>query len=148
MEKLPTSINKHIFRLLSHPVADAIRKKMISEFRTFSSQYGSSDLHTFYIFFVLESKINALPKVLGEMYERLLVSMGIDSNYIRPGLWELYESHFVWYFSQHDFVDNNRANFRSNQRCLSSIIIFIELMSKVNKLTTSCIIITNAMEKS
>ena len=52
MEKLPYSINKHIFRFLSHPVADAIRKR-ISEFQAFSSQYGSSDLHTFYIFFLL-----------------------------------------------------------------------------------------------
>ena len=52
MEKLPPGINAHIFRFLSHPVADAIRKR-ISEFQAFSSQYGSSDLHTFYIFFLL-----------------------------------------------------------------------------------------------
>ena len=46
MEKFASSINKHIFRFLSHPVAEAIRK-IISEFQAFSSQYGSSDLHTF-----------------------------------------------------------------------------------------------------
>ena len=48
MEKLPSSINAHIFRFLSHPVADAIRDR-ITEFQTFSGQFGSSDLHTFYI---------------------------------------------------------------------------------------------------
>ena len=91
MEKLPSSINKHIFRFLSHPVADAIRKR-ISEFQAFSSQYGSSDLHTFYIFFFLERKLDALPKILDEMYERLGVSVCIDSDYFRPSLWHLYES--------------------------------------------------------
>ena len=70
MEKLPYSINKHIIRFLSHPVADAIRKG-ISEFLAFSSQNGSSDLRTFYIYFFLDRKLNALPKSLDEMYERL-----------------------------------------------------------------------------
>ena len=46
MENLPPGINAHIFRFLSHPVADAIRGR-ITEFQSF----GSSDLHTFYIFF-------------------------------------------------------------------------------------------------
>ena len=93
METLPYSIHAHIFLFLSHPVADASRQR-ISEFRAFSSQYGSSDLHTFYIFVFLERKLNALPKILDEMYERLGVSVGIDSDYFRPSLWGLYESQF------------------------------------------------------
>ncbi len=52
MEKLPCSIKSHIFRFLSHPAADAIRNR-IMEFQTFSRQFGSSDMHTFYIFFFL-----------------------------------------------------------------------------------------------
>ena len=44
-EKLPPSIKTHIFRFLSHPVADAIRNR-IMEFQSFASPYGSSDLHT------------------------------------------------------------------------------------------------------
>ena len=115
MEKIPSSINAHIFRFLSHPVADAIRNR-ITEFQTLSSQYGSSDLHTFYIFFFLDRKMDALPKLLDEMYERLGVSVGIDSDYFRPSLWQLYEIQFPGYFSRHYFVDNNRAAFRSNQR--------------------------------
>ena len=115
MEKLPSSINAHIFRFLSHPVADAIRNR-ITEFQTFSSQYGSSDLHTFYIFFFLDRKMDALPKLLDEMYEQLGVSVGIDSDYFRPSLWQLYEIQFPGYCSQNYFVDNNRAAFRSNQR--------------------------------
>ena len=67
MEKLPSSIKAHIFRFLSHPVADAIRKR-ISEFQAFSSQYGSSDLRTFYISFFSERKINARPTILDVMY--------------------------------------------------------------------------------
>ena len=90
MENLPSSINVHIFRFLSHPVADAIREN-ITEFQTFSGQFGSSDLHTFYILFFLERKMDALPKLLDEMYERPGVSMGIDSDYFRPSLWQLYE---------------------------------------------------------
>ena len=69
MEKLPSSINAHIFRFLSHPVADAIRNR-ITELQTFSSQYGSSDLHTFYNFFFLNRKMDALPKLLDEMYKK------------------------------------------------------------------------------
>ena len=101
-ENLPSSINVHIFRFLSHPVADAIRNRIL-EFQAFSSQYGSSDLHTLYIFFFLDRKMDALPKLLDEMYERLGVSVGIDSDYFRPSLWELYESQFPGYFSQHYF---------------------------------------------
>ena len=110
MENLPPSNNVRIFRFLSHPVADAIRNR-IREFQTFSSQYGSSDLHTFYIFFFLERKMDALPKLLDEMYEQLGVSVGIDSDYLRPSLWELYERQVPGYFTQHYFVDNNRAAF-------------------------------------
>ena len=88
MVNLPPSINAHIFRFLSHSVADAIRDR-IKEFQTF----GSSDLHTFYIFFFLQRKLNALPELLDEMHERL----EIDSYYFRPGLWELYESQFLGY---------------------------------------------------
>ena len=120
MEKLPTSIHKHIFRFLLHPVSDAIRK-MISEFQAFSSQYGSSDLHTFYIFFFLDRKMDALPKLLDEMYERLGVIVGIDSDYFRPSLWQLYEIQSPGYFSRHYFVDTNRAAFRSSQRIYSQI---------------------------
>ena len=97
MEKLPPSINAYIFRLLSHPVADAIRNRT-SEFQAFSGQYGSSDLRTFYIFFLLESKIMVLPKIRDDMYERLRDSVGIDSDYFRPSLWQLYERHFPGYF--------------------------------------------------
>ena len=75
MENLPSSINAHIFRFIAHPVADTIRNR-ITEFQTFSGQFGSSDLHTFYIFFFLERKMDALPKHLDEMYERLGVSVG------------------------------------------------------------------------
>ena len=91
-DKLPPSINKYIFRFLSHPAAGAIRDS-VSEFQTFSGQYGSSDLHTFYILLFLERKITALPRILDEMYEQFGVSMGIDSDYFRPSLWQLYESH-------------------------------------------------------
>ncbi|MFM7979625.1 MAG: hypothetical protein ACKPKO_09950, partial [Candidatus Fonsibacter sp.] len=55
----------------------------------FSKQFGSSDLHTFYIFFFLERKIAALPTMLDEMYEQLGVSVGIHSDYFRPSLWQL-----------------------------------------------------------
>ncbi len=89
MENSPPGINAHIFRFLSHPVADAIRDR-ITEFQSF----GSSDLHTFYIFFVLQRQLNALRELLDEMHER----MDIDSYYFRPGLWELYESQFLRYF--------------------------------------------------
>ena len=114
-DKLPSSIHVHIFRFLSHPVADAIRNR-ITEFQTFSSQYGSSDLHTFYIFFFLERKMDALPKLLDDMYEQLGVSVGIDSDYFRPSLWQLYEIQFPGYCSRHYCADSNRAAFRSNQR--------------------------------
>ncbi len=89
MEKLPPGINTHLFRFLSHPVADAIRDR-IAEFQTF----GSSDLHTFYIFFFLQRKPDALPDILDEMHD----SMAIDSYYFRPSLWELYEKQFLGYF--------------------------------------------------
>ena len=123
MEKLPPSIKAHIFRFLSHPVADAIRNR-ITEFHSFSGQYGSSALHTFYIFFFLERKIMALPKILDEMYERLGDSVGIHSDYFRPSLWQLYESHFPGYFSQNYFVDTNRATFRSKHRIYHQNIIY------------------------
>ena len=89
MENLPPGINAHIFRFLSHPVADAIRGR-IAEFQSF----GSSALHTFYIFF-WQRKLNARPDILDEMHDR----MEIDSYYFRPGLWELYENEFPGYFS-------------------------------------------------
>ena len=38
MDELPISINKHIFRFLSHPAADATRNR-ISEYQAFSSKY-------------------------------------------------------------------------------------------------------------
>ena len=57
MNKLPTSIVNHSVRFLSHPAADAIRSR-ISEFQAFSSQRAPSDLHTFYIWFFLDKKIN------------------------------------------------------------------------------------------
>ena len=85
MDNVPYSINTHIFRFLSHPVADANRKR-VSECQAFSSQFGSSDFHTFYIFFFLGRQMDALPKILDELYERLGVSVGIDSDYFRPRL--------------------------------------------------------------
>ena len=121
MEKLPCSIKSHIFRFLSHPVADAIRNKT-TEFQTFSGQFGSSDLHTFYIFFFLERKMDALPQLLDNLYEQLGVSVGIDSDYFRPSLWRLYESQFPGYFSRHSFVGNNRASFPSNRIILNQIL--------------------------
>ena len=84
MENLPPGINAHIFRFLSHPVADAIRDS-ITEFKTFGA------------FFFLQRKLNALPDLLDEMHDR----MEIDSYYFRPGLWELCESQFPGYFPQH-----------------------------------------------
>ena len=120
MKQLPPSINNYIFRFLSHPVADAIRDK-VTEFQTFSVHFGSSDLHTFYIFSFLDRKMDALPRILDEMYEHFGVSMGIDSDYFRPSLWQLYESQFPGYFSHHLFIDTNRATFRSNQRIYSQI---------------------------
>ncbi len=90
MEILPPGINAHVFRFLSHPVADAIRDR-ITEFQSF----GSSDLHTFYIFLFLQRKLNALPVLLDEMHD----SMEIDSYYFRPALWELYESQVLGLFS-------------------------------------------------
>ena len=88
MENLPPGINAHIFRFLSHPVADAIRDR-IAEFQSF----GSSDLRTFYIFFFLQRKLNARPDILDEMHD----SKEIDSYYFRPSLWELYEKQFLGY---------------------------------------------------
>ena len=120
MEKLPCSIKSHIFRFLSHPAAVGIRNRVM-EFQTFSGQYGSADLHTIYIFFFLDRKMDALPKLLDEMYERLGVSVGIGSDYFRPSLWQLYEIQFPGYFSRHYFVDTNRAAFRSSQRIYSQI---------------------------
>ena len=62
MEKLPPSINKYIFRFLSHPVADAIRDR-ISEFQDLNSQYESvSELHTFYIFFFCDMHGHSVKK--------------------------------------------------------------------------------------
>ena len=90
MENLPPGISTHIFRFISHPAADAIRD-MITEFQTFRS----SDLHTFYIFFFLQRKLNALPDMLDDMHDH----MEIDSYYFRPSLWELYEKQFPGYFS-------------------------------------------------
>ena len=119
MKQLPASINNYISRFLPHPVADTIRDS-VTEFQTFAKQFGSSDLHTFYIFFFLERKITALPTIL-EMYEQLGVNMGIDSDYFRPSLWQLYKSQFPVSFSQHFFVDTNRATFRSNQIIYSRI---------------------------
>ncbi|MFM7983867.1 MAG: hypothetical protein ACKPKO_31535, partial [Candidatus Fonsibacter sp.] len=78
-------------------VADTIRDR-VTEFQTFSKQFGSSDLHTFYRLFILEREITALPRILDEMYEQLGVSMGIYSDYFRPSLWQLYESQFPGYF--------------------------------------------------
>ena len=60
MEKLPPSISTYIFQFLSHPVTDTIRNRP-TEFQAFSGQYGSSDLHTFHIFF-LEKEDNGSPE--------------------------------------------------------------------------------------
>ena len=51
-------------------------------------------LHTFYIFFFLQRKLNALPDILDEMHDY----MEIYSYYFRPSLWELYEKQFLGYF--------------------------------------------------
>ena len=93
MENLPPGISTHIFRFLSHPAADAIRNRIL-EYQAFSRRYELSDLHTFYIFFFLQRKLNALPDVLDEMHDH----MEIDSYYFRPSLWELYEKQFPGYF--------------------------------------------------
>ncbi|MFM7983356.1 MAG: hypothetical protein ACKPKO_28940 [Candidatus Fonsibacter sp.] len=65
--------------------------------------------------------MTAFLSIIDDMYEQIGVSMGIDSDYFRPSLCQLYESQFPGYFSQHFFVDNNRATFRSNQRIYSHI---------------------------
>ena len=61
-------------------------------------------------------KIMALPKIIDDIHEQFGDNVGIDSDYFRPSLWRLYESHFPWYLSQRYFVDTNRATFRSNLR--------------------------------
>ena len=101
MEKLPSSINAHIFRFLTHPVADAIRDN-ITEFQSFADPNGPSDKHTFYIFFFLGRKLSALSKLLDEIPE----CMDIDSYYFRPSLWELYEKQFPGYFFRSVSLEN------------------------------------------
>ena len=93
MDKLPSRIHAHIFRFLTHPVADAIRDN-ITEFQSFANPIRPSDKHTFYIFFFLGRKLRALSKLLDEIPE----CMDIDSYYFRPSLWELYEKQFPGYF--------------------------------------------------
>ena len=115
MSTLPSSIHAHIFRFLSHPASDAIRAR-ISESQAFSSQYGSSGLHTFYMFFFLDKKLSALPQILYEISDNLGFRMGDDSGYFRPCQWQVYESQFHGLFLKTKvFVNNNRACFRSNQ---------------------------------
>ena len=123
MENLPSSINAHIFRFLSHPVADAIRNR-ITEFQAFSSQYGSSDLHTFYIFFFLDRKMDALPKLLDEMYERLGVSVGIDSDYFRPSLWSSTRANSLGTFRSTTLSTIIGQPFGRAKKILSNIIIY------------------------
>ena len=86
MEKLPYRINTHIFRSLSHPVADATRDR-ITEFQSF----GSSDLHTFFIVLFLQRKLNALPELLDEMHElehrQLLLPSGSVGALREPIRW-------------------------------------------------------------
>ncbi len=93
MNKLLVGVRNGIFRFLSQPATDAIRG-IISEFRAFSSQYGSSDMHTFYIYFFLERKMMALPNIIDEIHEQFGNNVGIDSDCFRPSLRRLYESHF------------------------------------------------------
>ena len=113
MNKLPVGVQNGIFRFLSHPAADAIRERVL-EFQAFSRPYGPSDMHTFYIYFFLERKMMALPKVIDEIHEQFGDNVGIDSDYFRPSLWRLYENNFPGYFSQRYFVDTKRATFRPN----------------------------------
>ena len=101
MEKLPPSINAHIFRFITHPVADAIRDNN-TEFQSFAHPNGPSDQHTFYIFFFLGRKLSALSKLLDEIPE----CMDIDSYYFRPSLWELYEKQFLGYFFRSVSLEN------------------------------------------
>ena len=115
MDEIQVSINTHIFRFLSHPAADAIRNR-ISEYKGFSSKYESSDLHTFYLFLLLEKKVNGLPKILDELYDRLGVRMGVDSDYFRPSLWQLYESVYPGYFSNAFFVSGRNTIVRPHRR--------------------------------
>ncbi len=51
MKKLPVGVQNGIVQFLSHPAAGAIRER-VSEFQAFSRQYGTSDTHTFYMYFV------------------------------------------------------------------------------------------------
>ncbi len=114
MNKLPVGVQHGIFRFLSHPATDAIRKR-IPEFQAFSRQYGSSDMRTFYMFFFLERKMMSLPMIIDKLHEQFGDNIDIDSDYFRPSLWRLYESHFPGYFSQRYFVDTKGATFRSHQ---------------------------------
>ena len=117
MIKLPISINKHKFRFLSHPAADVIRNR-ISEYQAFSSKYEADDLHTFYIFFFLEKKVHGLPKILDDLYESFGVRTGVESDYFRPSLWQLYESVYPGYFllSNAFFVSGRSTIVRPNRR--------------------------------
>ena len=47
-----------------------------------------------YTFFFLERKTMAFPKILDEMNEQFGDNVCVDSDYFRPSVWRLYESHF------------------------------------------------------
>ena len=146
-EKLPPNISKYIFRFLSHPVADAIRDR-VTEFQTLSNQVGSSDLHTFYIFFFLESKITALLRILDEMYEQLgsiwvltaTTSVRVCGSYTRANFRGTFLSTSL-------LILIGRPFGRTREFILKYNIIYIESMSRINKLTTSFIKVTNALDK-
>ena len=90
MDKLPPSINAHIFLFLSHSVSGAIRKRIV-ECQAVSIPIRS---HTFYICFFLDMKIHVIIGVLDCMCDCLGVRVGVDDTYFRPRLWRLYESQF------------------------------------------------------
>ncbi len=71
MDKNPVGISNHIFRFLSHPVADATRDR-ISECQACSNQReSSSDLHTLYIHVLLDNKIHGTMNFLDDGYETI-----------------------------------------------------------------------------
>ena len=51
-----------------------------------------------YTFFFWERKTMAFPKIHDEMNEQFGDNVCVDSDYFRPSVWRLYESHFPGYF--------------------------------------------------
>ena len=77
-------------------MVDVIRNR-ISEYQAVPSKCEADVLHTFYIFFLLDKKVNGLLQIVDELCDRLGVRMGVDSDYFRQSLWQLYENDYPGY---------------------------------------------------